>query len=83
MKTEVVSNEFVDGKRVCTQKVTYNKSDDIFTLANLQKRYEKLCTQISESTDENERVLLNDEKASVEAQIVAQEELINGYDTEE
>lgn len=83
MKTEVVSNEFVDGKRVSTQKVTYNKSDDLFTLANLQKKYERLCTQIAESTDEENKVFLNSEKEEVEAQILAQEELIKGYDTEE
>ena len=83
MKTEVISNDYVDGKRVSTQKVTYNKSDDLYTLARLQRKYERLCTQISQTTNEEELSMLNEEKASLEVELNAQEEVVNGYDAEE
>lgn len=83
MKTEVISNDYVDGKRVSTQKVTYNKSDDLYTLASLQRKYERLCTQISQTTNEEELSMLNEEKASLEIELNAQEEVVNGYDAEE
>ena len=83
MKTEVISNDYVDGKRVSTQKVTYNKSDDLYTLASLQRKYERLCTQISQTTNEEELSMLNEEKASLEVELNAQEEVVNGYDAEE
>ena len=83
MKTEVISNDYVDGKRVSTQKVTYNKSDDLYTLASLQRKYERLCMQISQTTNEEELSMLNEEKASLEAELNAQEEVVNGYDDAE
>ena len=83
MKTEVISNDYVDGKRVSTQKVTYNKSDDLYTLASLQRKYERICTQVAETTNEDELSLLNAEKASLEAELNAQEEIVNGYDDAE
>ena len=83
MKTEVISNDYVNGKRVSTQKVTYNKSDDLYTLASLQRKYERLCTQISQTTNEEELSMLNEEKASLEIELNAQEEVVNGYDAEE
>lgn len=83
MITEVISNDYVDGKRVSTQKVTYNKSDDLYTLASLQRKFERICTQISQTTDEEELSLLNAEKASLEAELNTQEEIVNGYDDAE
>ncbi|MBO5408349.1 MAG: hypothetical protein J6A61_02960 [Clostridia bacterium] len=61
----------------------YNKSDDLYTLASLQRKYERICVQIAETTNEDELSLLNAEKASLEAELNAQEEVVNGYDDAE
>ena len=44
---------------------------------------ERLCTQISQTTNEEELSMLNEEKASLEIELNAQEEVVNGYDAEE
>ncbi len=80
MKTEIISNTYENGKRVETQRVTYDKSDDLYTLANLQRRYEGVCKQIENAgEDENVETLLS-EKTKLEAEIVAQETKVDGYD---
>ncbi len=80
MKTEITSNSYEGGKRVEVQKVTYDKSDDLYALANLQRQYERICRQIENSTDEALVKNLQEEKEKLEAKISAMENNIAGYD---
>ena len=36
MTTEIISNEYEGGRRVCVQKVVYTKADDLNVLGQLQ-----------------------------------------------
>lgn len=82
MTTETISNTYENGKRIEVQKNTYDKSDDLYTLANLQRRYESVCKQIAAAKEgENIQGLLV-EKAKFEADISAQKEKLGGYENE-
>lgn len=80
MKTEVIENTYENGKRVSTQKVTYDKSDDLFTLANLQKQYESICRRIEESDGSTDTSYLQSEKARLEEEISAQQNIVDNYE---
>lgn len=86
MKVIVNSNRYENGKRVSEQTVTYDKSDDLYTLANLQRRYEAVCEQAAIAAAENEEVPahLVDSMASIKAELEEMQALVDGYkDTEE
>lgn len=82
MKTEIVGNTYENGKRVSNQRVYYDKSDDLFTLANLQRNYENICTQLDDCQDSDRKERLAREKTRLESELEAQETLISGYVTE-
>jgi|GEM_PF-1927035 len=82
MTTERISSTYENGKRIEMQKATYDKSDDLFTLANLQRRYERLCETISNQPEGSALESLEKEKAELEAKIAEQEALIDGYTVE-
>lgn len=79
MKTEVVENTYENGKRISMQKVTYDKSDDLFTLANLQRQYEGICRKIEEGSITDSAYLLA-EKERLETEIQAQQAIIDQYE---
>lgn len=81
MKTEIVGNTYENGKRVSSQRVYYDKSDDLFTLANLQRNYENICAQLDDCQDSDRRERLAREKTRLESELEAQETLISGYVT--
>lgn len=80
MKTEVIGNIYEDGKRISTQKVIYDKSDDLYVLANLQKQYENICQRIEELEPGVDSTYLLSEKSRLEGAIAEQEEIINNYE---
>ena len=80
MKTETISNDYIDGKRVSTQKVTYDKSDDLFTLANIQRQYENICNRIEEAEAGADVSYLTQEKTRLEGELAAQQEIIDNYE---
>ena len=77
MTTERTSYE--NGKRIEIQRVTYERSDDLYTLANLQRRYEYVCEQIDNATEDTNIKGLRAEKAQIEASIKETEDFIAGY----
>jgi len=77
--TEIVGNVYQNGKRIATQKVTYEKSDDFYALANLQRNYESVCEQIANAPADGNTSHLLAEKARLEGEISAQEQIISGY----
>lgn len=80
MKTEITGNSYENGKRVEIQKVTYDKSDDLYTLANLQKQYENITQQIDSSSEQGKvSDYLIDEKEHLESEILRQQNIVNGY----
>ena len=83
MKTEITSNTYENGKRVEIQRVIYDKSDDLFTLANLQRHYERVCAQIEVTTNEATIASLNTEKENLLAKISAMESNLAGYEGDE
>ena len=80
MKTEIVSNSYENGQRVSMQKVIYDKSDDLFKLANLQRQYEVICARIADCTSETELLNYEIEKTRLEAEIKTQTEFVEGYE---
>lgn len=46
MITEIISNSFTADKRTSMQRVTFDKSDDLFMLASKQRRYEDIRATI-------------------------------------
>ena len=83
MTTEITSSTYENGKRIEVQRVTYEKSDDLYSLAAMQRRYENVCKQIEAATEETDLESLNAEKAKLEAEIEAKESVVAGYDTAE
>ena len=79
METLIVDNRFENGKRVCTQEVTYEKSDDLFTLANLQRQYENVCLQIRNAKEGTNIEYLKNQKEKLALSIACQEDIIKGY----
>lgn len=80
MKTEITGSTYEDGKRVEIQRVIYEKSDDIYILANLTRRYERLCNQIEKAKDDTVLENLKAEKEKLTLEISEQESVIAGYD---
>lgn len=83
MTTETTSSTYENGKRIEVQRVIYEKSDDLYALANLQRRYENVCKQIETAVEGDELESLNSEKARLAAEIEAKESIVAGYDTAE
>ena len=84
MISEIVENTYVNGQRICMQKIIYDKSDDLFKLANLQRQYELVCAKLMEKADAGatETEALENEKIRLEASIVETKDIISRYDAE-
>ena len=83
MTTEITSTKYENGKRVEVQRVTYEKSDDLYALANAQRRYENLCKQIDNAAEGTDLESLQAEKAKLEAEIEERENIVAGYEATE
>ena len=83
MNTEIVGNSYENGKRISMQKVTYDKSDDLFKLANLQRQYEVICERIATLSEGADASSLEIEKARLETLVEEQTAYIEGYDEQE
>ena len=83
MTTETTSSTYENGKRVEVQRVIYEKSDDIYALANAQRRYENLCKQIDNAAEGTDLESLQAEKAKLEAEIEERENIVAGYEATE
>lgn len=79
MVTEITSSTYENGKRIEIQRVTYDKSDDLYNLANTQRRYESLCAQL-ETAEGDYRERLQGEKEKLEAELAEKERIVAGYD---
>ena len=83
MTTTINNNEYVDGKRVCNQTITYTKADDIQTLGRLQISLAATLSQLDKMTGAeptHERFVAN--KTAYENAITAQQAIVDGYSTE-
>lgn len=83
MTTKLVNVRYEDGKRIATQEIINQKSDDLYALANLQRRYESLCTMIANPPDGYDVTRLEADKLELEAEISLQEGYLAGYDNAE
>lgn len=83
MTTEITSTKYENGKRVEVQRVIYEKSDDLYALANVQRRYENLCKQIDNAAEGTDLESLQAEKAKLEAEIEERENIVAGYEATE
>lgn len=79
MTTVITSNNYVSGKRVATQEVTYTKSEDLFYLANLQRQYEDIQKNIAENTEEPRMERLIQERTRIETERAAQQLIVDNY----
>ncbi len=80
MTTEITSSTYENGKRVEVQRVTYEKSDDLYSLAAAQRRYENLCKQIDNAAEGVDLESLRAEKAKIEVEIEEREKNVAGYE---
>ena len=80
MKTEVMENTYKNGKRISMQKVTYDMSDDLFTLANLHRQYESVCKRLEENDGVSDSTYMLSEKERLEHEIEAQETIVYQYE---
>ena len=83
MTTEITSTKYENGKRVEVQRVIYEKSDDLYALANAQRRYENLCKQIDNAAEGTDLESLQAEEAKLEAEIEERENIVAGYEATE
>ena len=83
MTTETTSSTYENGKRVEVQRVTYEKSDDLYALASVQRRYENLCKQIDNAAEDTDLESLHAEKAKLGAEIEERENIVSGYEATE
>lgn len=83
MTTEITSTKYENGKRVEVQRVTYEKSDDLYALASVQRRYENLCRQIDNAAEGTDLESLQAEKAKLEAELEEKENIVAGYEATE
>ncbi|MBQ8549859.1 MAG: hypothetical protein IJ426_00800 [Clostridia bacterium] len=83
MTTEITSTKYENGKRVEVQRVTYEKSDDLYALASVQRRYENLCKQIDNAAEGTDLESLQAEKAKLEAELEEKENIVAGYEATE
>lgn len=83
MTTEITSTKYENGKRVEVQRVIYEKSDDLYALANAQRRYENLCKQIDNAAEGTDLESLQAEKAKLEAELEEKENIVAGYEATE
>ena len=79
MTIETVSVAYQNGRRVAQQKVTFEKSDDLFALANLYRQHEIICTQIAAVPPGVDTSALNAEKTRLEGEIIIQQGYVDGY----
>jgi len=82
MTTKLVNVRYENGQRIATQEIVHRKSDDLYTLANLQRRYESLCAMIATPPEGYDAERLATDKAELEAEISLQEGYLAGYDAE-
>lgn len=83
MTTEITNSTYENGKRIEVQRVTYEKSDDLYSLAAAQRRYENLCKQIDNAVEGADLESLQAEKAKLEAEIEEKENIVAGYEETE
>lgn len=83
MEKEYVGSTYENGKRIAIQRIIYNKSDDLFALAELQERYERILKNLSDPAliDPDEIADLTTSKKDLEAQLTAQQIIVDGYGT--
>lgn len=79
MKAEITGNIYENGKRVQLQRVFYEKSDDLYTLAHLHQRLERVRRNIDAATTESQLEALQAEKAKIEADIAEVQGYVDGY----
>lgn len=83
MTTEILSNIYSSNQRICTQKITYNKYDDIHTLGQYYIKLAEVLYALDNPTAETNKAQLEADKAQLEQLIDAQRVLVDEYDTKE
>lgn len=78
MKKETVKVSYIDGRRIAEERTTYEKSDDLFSLANLQRQYENILRMEAEAGGALPAAMATN-KAMLEAQIAELEGYVAGY----
>lgn len=79
MITEIISNSFTADKRTSMQRVTFDKSDDLFMLASKQRRYEDIRATILNPPEGYDVTGLQAELEALKAEIAEYEGYIASY----
>ena len=81
MKTEIIDNIYVDGERVSTQKVTYEKKDDLRALGDLYHALANIESQME--LEKGDLSYLLAEKAKKMAEVETYKGYIEAYGDDE
>jgi len=79
MITEKLNSTYQNGKRIENQRVIYEKSDDLYVLADLNRRYENVRSEIAAAPAGADTNYLQAEKRRLETEITAQQAIVDGY----
>lgn len=79
MTTEIISSSVENGQRIVTQRVIYDKSDDLFTLANYQRSCEQLTERIANAKTEDEKSAYETSLKRAQENLAAQQVIVDSY----
>jgi multidrug resistance efflux pump len=80
MTTTTLNFKYENGQRIVEQLVTYDKSDDLFALANFQRRYERISKELEGVTEQEEIERLQENLETIKAEINEQQKIVDGYE---
>ena len=79
-KTEIISTSYKDGQRISEARITVDKSDDIYTLAALQRQYEGILAAIAEAKAKGaDTTALEKDRDRIKASLDEQQAIVDGY----
>lgn len=78
--TVIISTNYKDGKRISNAMITVDKSDDLYTLASLQRQYENNIVAIADAKSKGADVAnLEKEGQRLKDAIDEQQTIVDGY----
>lgn len=79
MTTEIISSSVKNGQRIVTQRVIYDKSDDLFALANYQRSCEQLTEKLVAAKTEDEKSAYQTSLNRARENLAAQQIIVDSY----
>lgn len=79
-KTKIISTKYDDGQRISEAVITVDRSDDLYTLAALQRQYESVRSAIAEAKAKGtDTTAMEKDLVRIKAQLDEQQAIVDGY----